>query len=107
MENELKKNIWKTLLFMLIAGTVPFILYLSFFLTDCISFPVVFIMQYMYLISIFFVLIWSTVKVVWKLPCRKLFRVPLSLAWLIFYPMLCGVWYFLFIWWLSLVIHVS
>ena len=107
MENELKKNIRKTAIFMLIAGTVPFILYLSVFLTDVISLPVVCITQYLYLISCFFIWIWGSVKVVWKLPCRKLFRVPLSLAWLIFYPILCCHWYLLFCWFLSQVFHVS
>ena len=107
MENELKKNIRKTAIFMLIAATVPFILCLSVFLTDVITLPVVCITQLFYLISCFFIWIWGTVKVIWKLPCRKFFRVPLTLAWLIFYPILCCLWYLLFCWWLSLVIHVS
>ena len=49
------------------------------------------IVQMCYLMYCFFVLAWGTAQVIWRLPCRKTFRVLLFSAWLTLYPALCWV----------------
>ena len=47
------------------------------------------IAQMCYLMYCLFVLVWGPTQVIWRLPCRKTFRVLLFAAWVTLYPALC------------------
>ena len=95
MENELKQNIRKTGIFMLIAAVIPFLFFLSFLLPSEAGGAAFFCFTALNIGSCFFVLVWSSVQLIWELPCRKFFRMLIFFAWLILYPALCLGWYYL------------
>ena len=95
MENELKQNIRKTGILMLIAAVIPFLFFLSFQLPSEVGWSAVFTLQLLYIGSCLFVLVWSSTKLIWKLLCRKFFRMLIFFAWLLLYPALCLGWYYL------------
>ena len=49
------------------------------------------IAQMCYLMYCLFVLVRGTTQVIWRLPCRKTFRVLLFAVWVTLYPALCWV----------------
>ena len=49
------------------------------------------IAQMCYLMYCLFVLVRGTTQVIWRLPCRKIFRVLLFAVWVTLYPALCWV----------------
>ena len=96
MKEQLKRNLWKTGIFMLITAVIP----ASFFLMMCVpviftSWPLPCMLLICYGLCGLFVLVWGSTQVIWELPFRKVWRMILFLLWLIFYPALSLGWYYL------------
>jgi hypothetical protein len=96
MEDKLKRNLWKTGIFMLITAAIP----ASFFLMMCVpdistAWPLAFMLLIFYGLYGLFVLVWGSTQVIWELPFRKVWRTIVFLLWLILYPALWLGWYYL------------
>ena len=81
---------------MLITAVIPASFFLMMRVPDTsTAWPLAVMLMICYGLCGLFVLVWSSTKLIWKLPCRKFFRMLIFFAWLILYPALCLGWYYL------------
>ena len=98
MDDTLKRNLRKTGIFMLAAACVPW-LWLPMELipdldrsSDSYWIVMLALVELAYILCCFFVLVWGSSHVIWKLPFRKVWRTVFFIAWLIIYPACCWIW---------------
>ena len=91
MDAVLKKNIRQILILMLISAVTGLLVAVSFFLADGKSYlPVYAAFAYGVLCTLVWVL--GTVKVIWQLPFKRVWRIICGFIWLIIYPCLAYLW---------------
>jgi hypothetical protein len=98
MDDTLKRNIRKTVLFMLATACVPWLCLPLALIPDLDrssdSYWIVLlaVAELVYILGCLFVLVWGSSQVIWKLPFGKVWRKVLFFAWLIIYPVWCWIW---------------
>ena len=98
MEPKLKRSIRTTVLLMLAAGgimlaDVPIMNRTDS--SDTQSIVLSIIIAVFYILFCAFVWFYGVTEVIWKLPMEKIWRMFVSLAWLLLYPALCIGWLWL------------
>ena len=111
MDDILKRNIRKTVLYMLATVFVP-LLCLPLALipdldrsSDSNWIVLLAVAELVYILGCVFVLVWGSSRVIWKLPFGKVWRKVLFFAWLIIYPACCWFWAVLWIVCLNILIN--
>ena len=103
MDDTLKRNIRKTMLFMLAAACVPWLCLPLVLIpdldrsSDSYRIMLFAVAELVYILGCFFVLVRGSSLVIWKLPFGKVWRTVLFFAWLIIYPACCWIWAVLYI----------
>ena len=91
MEKTFKRNIQKLVIFMLIAAIIPLFGLLGPLLPSPLSGIVLLLLTVGWILFCFFVLLLGS-AVILELPCQKLFRRLILIAWFPFYTLLCWGW---------------
>ena len=91
MEKTFKRNIQKLVIFMLIAAIIPLFGLLVPLLPHMISGIVFLLLIIGWVLFCFFILLLGS-AVILELPCPKLFRRLILIAWFSFYTLLCWGW---------------
>ena len=98
MEPKLKRSIRTTVLLMLAAGCIMLADVPIMYRTDSSdtqSIVLSIIIAVFYILFCAFVWFYGVTEVIWKLPMEKIWRMFVSLAWLLLYPALCIGWLWL------------
>jgi len=100
MDDRLKRNLRKTVIFMLITACLPcfYLLgfYLGFSMDSHVAFLLCFAIAYWgYFFSGFLALVWGCITIL-QFPFEKIRVALLFIAWLVLYPVLCWAWLLLF-----------
>ena len=91
MEKTFKRNIQKLVIFMLIAAIIPLFGLLVPLLPHMISGIIFLLLIIGWVLFCFFILLLGS-AVILELPCQKLFRRLILIAWFSFYTLLCWGW---------------
>lgn len=103
MTPELKRNIRKTGISMLIPAFISLLIFPMMILLASLPYSasanwllLPYLLYFAYAAACFLVLVWG-VKVIWELPIEIVWRVVLFFTWLVFYPVLCWGWAYLIV----------
>ena len=97
MDDTLKRNLRKTGIFMLVTACLPCFYLLGFCMNNAGAYWLCFAIAYWgYFPSGVITLLWGCITI-WQFPFEKIRRALLLIAWLLFYPILCGAWLLLFV----------